>query len=626
MRRTFSSHIKRQIGVRPFRKRALEHEFRLAFRVVGIRFLEISAAVIGSAYLVQLIVAAWRGAELFGQAQSLRLAMTLTLFALAWTCQHCKSIVSTHYERLCVAMISATIFNTAFIADLKAADLTSTSNWGGYSVAVVGTCVIYGFTRLSLAPTLALSAFNSGVALLFAFDSRSDLAVLERLVIHLACINAICYALYRLISVRERKLFLRGKRLVSIAELKRARDRAEEASRAKSTFLANMSHEIRTPMNGIIGSLALIGRTASQEGKERLLEIARESANGLFQTLNEILDYAKFDAGRGQLHSVAMSPVTMCEAAIQTFQAIAAAKGIRLTFDASRFAERETHVLADEEKLRRTVMNLVSNAVKFTEVGGVDVALAGGAVGAACPISISISDSGIGIPSDKLASLFKPFYQVESGMSRNYPGTGLGLAISKQLVEAMGGEVSVQSSLGAGSTFVIDLLLPTAESVVRRPVAAPTDPTSLDIDALRHRTLLLVEDNEVNAIISRASLETLGARVTWAADGLSAVRAFEASRFDAVLMDCQMPGIDGFEATALMRQWERQRDVSRTPIIALTANALLGDREMCIANDMDDYLSKPFDLATLASKLVGWTALSKGATRADARVPLQDPA
>src|SRR5678815_4420053 len=209
--------------------------------------------------------------------------------------------------------------------------------WGLYSAAVMSTCIIYGFARLSTPSTLFLAGFNVAIAIWFAKDYGGDAKVMQRLVVHLAAVNVMCYALYRLISLRERKLFLRSKRQRNINELKRARDKAEEASRAKSAFLANMSHEIRTPMNGIIGSLALLARTDSGDRRQTLIEVARQAADGLLQTLNEILDYAKLDAKSGSIHLAPMDLRRVCQLAVQTFQANATAKGIALRFDASGY-------------------------------------------------------------------------------------------------------------------------------------------------------------------------------------------------------------------------------------------------------------------------------------------------
>ena len=598
--------IKRRFGVRVFRNRELEHEFRRTFRSTGVRFLEIAAGVTGGAYLVVLVANVFIRGDLTGQPQPLRLLMAGGLLSVAIAARFCKPFVARHYERICAPVIAFSVLLTATIASHNLSDGSAYATyWSGYSAAVFGTCVIYGFTRLSAPTTLFLAAFNAAVAVGFAVNSGGTPAMMQRLVIHMTCINLICYSLYRLISVRERKLFLRGKRQRSIGDLKRARDKAEEASRAKSAFLANMSHEIRTPMNGIIGSLALLEQTDSEDRRRTLIQVARQAADGLLQTLNEILDFAKLDAKGGALNVAPLDPRRVCQVAVQTFQANATAKGITLTFDSERYSGEVGLVYGDEEKLRRIIMNLVSNAIKFTTIGGVTLRLRGKRTTAGIQLTIRIADTGIGIAPEKIPLLFDPFYQVESGMSRSYGGTGLGLAISRQLAHAMGGTVRVKSTTGRGSVFSVRLLLPEFFGRVEVPAMAPPVPLRA-LAAARGKTILLVEDNAVNAFISTASLESMGIASVHATDGTEAVDLFRARRFDAILMDCEMPIMDGFAATRLIREYESQTGAPRTPIIALTANALSGDREHCIEHGMDDYLSKPIELRQLSALVARW--------------------
>jgi signal transduction histidine kinase/CheY-like chemotaxis protein len=494
---------------------------------------------------------------------------------------------------------------TALISNLvPSSDSAYSRYWAIYSTAVFVTCVIFGFTRLSTPSTLFLAFLNAAVAVWAAKD-YGNAKVMQRLLVHIASVNFMCFMLYRLINLRERKLFLRAIRQRSMIDLKRARDRAEEASRAKSAFLANMSHEIRTPMNGIIGSLALLDRTDSEERRRTLIDVARQAADGLLQTLNEILDYAKLDAKGSALNVGPLDLPRVCRMAVQTFQANATAKGIALNFDLASYPADVPMVAGDEEKLRRIVMNLVSNAIKFTAAGGVTLRLRGVRVAGGVKVKIRIADTGIGIARGMIPLLFEPFFQVESGMSRSYGGTGLGLAISRQLAHAMGGHVRVRSKVGRGSVFTVSLLLPECEQ--RAPVARPEPALPIaGLEAAAGKTVLLVEDNAVNAFISAASLESMGVRSVHASDGTEAVELFRSRTFDAVLMDCEMPVMDGFAATRLIREYEAQSRLRRTPIIALTANALTGDREQCLARGMDDYLSKPIELAQLGALIAKW--------------------
>ncbi|MEO8921664.1 MAG: ATP-binding protein [Caldimonas sp.] len=607
----------RRLGVRKFRDRELEHEFRHVFRSSGVRFLEIGTGVGGLAFLGFFAIYALAGRDsAVAQSQPIRLAMVVSLLSGAALIRFWRPFVAKYYEWICSSVIVVCIICVSVIGSLNPADESPYSRyWAIFSAAVFITCIIYGFTRLSTFATLALALFNAGLAVWFARRHGGDLAVMQRLVVQLASINFTCFALYRLISIRERKLFLRGKRQRSINELKRARDRAEEASRAKSAFLANMSHEIRTPMNGIIGSLALLAQTDSIERRQTLIDVARQAADGLLQTLNEILDYAKLDAKSGSLHIAPLDVRAVCQVAMQTFQANATAKGISLRFDPSGYPADLALVHGDEEKLRRIVMNLVSNAIKFTAVGGVTLRLRGWRTTAGVKLAIRIADTGIGIPTDKIPLLFDPFFQVESGMSRSYGGTGLGLAISRQLVQAMGGAVRAKSSAGRGSVFTVGLMLPECFDRIAAPVPLPIA-APLGLASARGKTVLLVEDNVVNAFISAASLESMGVVSVHAGDGNEAVDLYRRRRFDAVLMDCEMPVMDGFAATRLIREFEAESGKPRTPIIALTANALTGDREHCLQHGMDDYLSKPIELRQLGVLVAKW--LGSGATAANA--------
>jgi signal transduction histidine kinase/FixJ family two-component response regulator len=597
----------RRFRARPFRDRELEHEFRHVFRSAGVRSLEIATGIGGLAFLGFFLIYAVAGRDSpFAQPQPIRLTMVIALLFGAALIRFRRHFVAKHYEWICSSILIVCIVCTSVIGSLNKVDESPYSRyWAIYSAAVFITCIIFGFTRLSLPTTILLAAFNAGLAILFARNHGGDAAVMQRLVVHLTGINFVCYALYRLISIRERKLFLRGKRQRSILALKRARDKAEDASRAKSAFLANMSHEIRTPMNGIIGSLALLERTDSEDRRRTLIDVAQQAADGLLQTLNEILDYAKLDAKSGSLHIAPMDLRRVCQLAVQTFQANATAKGIAVRFDASGYPTDLWTVYGDEEKLRRIVMNLVSNAIKFTAEGGVTLRLRGIRTAGGVDVVLRVADTGIGIPADKAPLLFEPFYQVESGMSRSYGGTGLGLAISRQLAELMGGSVRVRSAVGRGSIFTVRLHLGQCNERVEQVRAARVLPP-VGLAGARGKTVLLVEDNAVNAFISAASLESMGVASVHAANGDEAVQRYRERRFDAVLMDCEMPVMDGFAATRLIREFEARSGQAPTPIIALTANALTGDREHCLRHGMDDYLSKPIELRQLGVLVAKW--------------------
>jgi len=383
-------------------------------------------------------------------------------------------------------------------------------------------------------------------------------------------------------------------RKASEQEADRARRAAEDASRAKSEFLANMSHEIRTPMNGIIGmaTLALDGPLTAAQAD--CISTVKASAESLLRILNDILDFAKIESRKLEIERVPFRPADLLQHAVRPFLHHASQKGIALTIDVAPGVPRS--VVGDPLRLRQIVANLVGNALKFTDRGAVAVSAAVESIArGGVTLRIRVVDTGIGIPADKCAQIFEPFTQADGSTTRRFGGTGLGLAISATLAQMMGGRISVESAPGVGSTF--DLRLPFAiEDEDGAPAAAaPAAPAAAARPALR---VLVAEDNIVNQKVAVGLLSKQGHDVTVVGDGRQAVEAAARTRFDVILMDVQMPVMGGFEATAAIRAGEIENG-RRATIIAMTAHAMAGDRERCLAAGMDGYVSKPIDPAAL---------------------------
>ena len=376
---------------------------------------------------------------------------------------------------------------------------------------------------------------------------------------------------------------------------------ADLANAAKSQFLAAMSHEIRTPLNGVLGMVQALAATPLQDSQREMVETIDQSGQALMTILDAVLDVAKLEAGRLVLDPAPFQPDQLLARAAALFSGAACAKGLSLALEVD--PRCGCVLVGDDTRIRQIVLNLLSNAVKFTSAGGIVLGASLEDAAGSAVLTITVRDSGPGMSSEVQSRLFQQFAQGDASTTRQFGGTGLGLAIARDLAELMGGSLSVESELGRGSAFSLDLQLPFDVDQDLTAAAGPTLVVALTPIGPASIRILAAEDNPTNQLVLRTLMDQIGFDLTIVSNGAEAVESWRLGRFDVILMDMHMPLMDGLQATRAIRAHEAQAGLPRTPVVALTANAMADQVGQCSRAGMDAHVAKPIHLATLLDVL-----------------------
>jgi len=610
----------------------LEDEFRRLYWGRGPWLFAGGVLLTSLAYVgFWLLDAAMGSFTLFGGVQTVRVMVVLGMVALAALALRHQGFVVRHYVVLLNVVYGGMVQGTAYVAFAsRSAGHPAEMFWALNASMMTATVVAFGTSRLPSWNTLLLTSAGVVSALLYAATSLHQHTYLGRLAVHLVVGQVVCLLLAQSLERTERNRFLATKELErstrELREMELAKQAAERADAAKAVFLASMSHEIRTPLHGVLEILRMVARRVHQDD-QRLLQVAEQSGRELLGILNGILDYSSASRGKLAMESEPVDLVDLLQRVAALHTASAHIKGVELRVRSLIPAEARW-VLASRVRLLEIANNLVSNAIKFTDQGHVDIEVRAEPADGQTRVTLRVADTGVGIAEEDKSKLFIPFWQADQGLNRRRGGTGLGLALTREIVSMLGGDIRIESLQGVGTTVSVTMALEALaqdrdgfQSVGSAP-AQPVEHAAMGIasegesETPRARltservagvSILLAEDNALNASIARALLEELGMAVDVACDGAEAVAMVRASTYDLVLMDCQMPVVDGLAATRMIRQAEAAHGSARQlPIIAWSAHPLGADRARCIEAGMNDCLSKPLEPSSLEEKLARW--------------------